>query len=129
MLSWSRQGARRLARPPPALAAATRPRHRRCLSAVPAGDDARPHILALYRRIIFAAARFPSKNRDRVYAEIRDEFRRNATMEPGSDAAVEQIALAQQSLKQLQAYSNMRQDDGSWEINMENNPMPRRPEA
>ena len=80
-------------------------------------------------RIIFAAARFPSKNRDKVYAEIRDEFRRNAALEPGSDAAIEQVALAQQSLRQLQAYTNMQRDDGSWELNMESNPMPKPPIA
>ncbi|KAH8064778.1 hypothetical protein JL722_1661 [Aureococcus anophagefferens] len=72
---------------------------------------------------------FESKNRDKVYAEIRDEFRRNAALEPGSDAAIEQVALAQQSLRQLQAYTNMQRDDGSWELNMESNPMPKPPIA
>ena len=61
----------------------------------------RTQILSLYKRILFAAARFPSKNRDRVYGEIRDEFRRNATL-TGAEAEAE-VTLAQQSLRQLEA--------------------------
>jgi hypothetical protein len=128
-MSWLAR-ASRSARPTHRFAPALRTQQiSREFSAVPAGQATRPHILWLYRRIIFAAARFPSKNRDKVYAEIRDEFRRNAALEPGSDAAIEQVALAQQSLRQLQAYTNMQRDDGSWELNMESNPMPKPPIA
>ena len=128
-MSWLARASRG-ARPTHRFAPALRTQQiSREFSAVPAGQATRPHILWLYRRIIFAAARFPSKNRDKVYAEIRDEFRRNAALEPGSDAAIEQVALAQQSLRQLQAYTNMQRDDGSWELNMESNPMPKPPIA
>ena len=87
----------------------------------------RPQLLSLYRRILFAAARFPSKNRASVYAEIRDEFRRNATLT--GDAAAAQVALAQQSLRQLEAYTTMTRSTGNWEITMEKNPMPKPPSA
>mmetsp|Transcript_16356 Transcript_16356/g.48815 ORF Transcript_16356/g.48815 Transcript_16356/m.48815 type:complete len:128 (-) Transcript_16356:24-407(-) len=90
---------------------------------------ARTEILALYRRILFSAARFPSKNRDRVYAEIRDEFRRNAPLAPGSDRALEEVALAERSLKQLEQYSSMTRSAGNWEVTLDSNPMPRRPDA
>mmetsp|Transcript_32936 Transcript_32936/g.102076 ORF Transcript_32936/g.102076 Transcript_32936/m.102076 type:complete len:98 (+) Transcript_32936:1342-1635(+) len=86
----------------------------------------RTQILSLYKRILFAAARFPSKNRDRVYGEIRDEFRRNATL-TGAEAEAE-VTLAQQSLRQLEAYTNMDRSSSNWEINLESNPMPRPPE-
>ena len=81
----------------------------------------------LYRRILFAAARFPSKNRANVYAEIRDEFRRNATL--AEPEAGEAVALARQSLRQLEAYTTMTRSSGNWEITMEKNPMPKPPSA
>ena len=87
----------------------------------------RAQILSLYRRILFAAARFPSKNRANVYAEIRDEFRRNATL--AEPAAGEAVALARQSLRQLEQYTNMTRSSGNWEITMEKNPMPKPPSA
>lgn len=87
----------------------------------------RAQILSLYRRIIFAAARFPSKNRASVYAEIRDEFRRNAPLQ--EPAAGEAIAVALSSLRQLEAYSTMTRSTGNWEITMEKNPMPKPPLA
>ena len=89
---------------------------------------ARAQILALYRRILFGAARFPSKNRAAIYAEIRDEFRRNAALEPGSAAAREKLGIAQQSLTQLEAYTTMTQSSGDWELDTETNPMPRPPD-
>ena len=87
----------------------------------------RAQILSLYRRILFAAARFPSKNRANVYAEIRDEFRRNATL--AEPEAGEAVALARQSLRQLEQYTNMTRSSGNWEITMEKNPMPKPPSA
>ena len=87
----------------------------------------RAQILSLYRRILFAAARFPSKNRANVYAEIRDEFRRNATL--AEPEAGEAVALARQSLRQLEAYTTMTRSSGNWEITMEKNPMPKPPSA
>ena len=87
----------------------------------------RAQILSLYRRILFAAARFPSKNRATVYAEIRDEFRRNATL--AEPEAGEAVALARQSLRQLEQYTNMTRSSGNWEITMEKNPMPKPPSA
>ena len=87
----------------------------------------RAQVLSLYRRILFAAARFPSKNRASVYAELRDEFRRNATL--AEPAAGEAVALAHQSLRQLEAYTNMTRSAGNWEITMEKNPMPKPPSA
>ena len=89
---------------------------------------ARAQILSLYRRILFGAARFPSKNRASIYAEIRDEFRRNASLAPGSDAARERILLAQSSLTQLESYTTMTRSTGDWELHTENNPMPRPPD-
>ena len=87
----------------------------------------RAQVLSLYRRILFAAARFPSKNRANVYAEIRDEFRRNATL--AEPEAGEAVALARQSLRQLEAYTTMTRSSGNWEITMEKNPMPKPPSA
>ena len=67
-MSWLAR-ASRSARPTHRFAPALRTQQiSREFSAVPAGQATRPHILWLYRRIIFAAARFPSKNRDKVYA-------------------------------------------------------------
>ena len=62
-----------------------------------------------------------------VYAEIRDEFRRNATL--AEPEAGEAVALARQSLRQLEQYTNMTRSSGNWEITMEKNPMPKPPSA
>ena len=43
-------------------------------------------------------------------AEIRDEFRRNATLAAGSGPATEQVALAEKSLRQLESYVGMTRD-------------------
>lgn len=94
--------------------------------------------LSLYRRIIWAAKRFPryaahmrrperwydtrSKNRDKVLEEIRQEFRRNAQL--GPEEAAPKLKLAHQSLEQLQAYVQLDPNASSWSIKLHQQPMP-----
>ena len=77
----------------------------------------------LYRDIIRSARIFPSKNRNKIVQEIRDEFRRNRNME--TIAANEQLKLAFKGLDQLNAYSNLPKKRGDWAVSLESNPMPR----
>eukprot|EP00630_Chrysocystis_fragilis_P005729 CAMPEP_0197389704 /NCGR_PEP_ID=MMETSP1165-20131217/1889_1 /TAXON_ID=284809 /ORGANISM="Chrysocystis fragilis, Strain CCMP3189" /LENGTH=89 /DNA_ID=CAMNT_0042915133 /DNA_START=29 /DNA_END=298 /DNA_ORIENTATION=- len=78
--------------------------------------------LSLYRQIVSAAKRFPSKNRSKVLAEIRHEFRRNATL--GPDEAGPKIQLAHDSLRQLRAYVDLDYKASSWNIKLHQQPMP-----
>ena len=65
-----------------------------------------PQVLLLYRRILKAAARFPSIKRDAVVADIKREFRDHAAL--ADPAAVRhELGVALRSLEQLEAYTGM----------------------
>lgn len=80
--------------------------------------------LQLYRRILFAAKRFPSKNRLKVLEEIRSEFRRNVALAPADAEPL--LKQAHADLQQLEAYSSLDQSSNSWVVDTTRDPMPRR---
>mmetsp|Transcript_12336 Transcript_12336/g.49688 ORF Transcript_12336/g.49688 Transcript_12336/m.49688 type:complete len:125 (-) Transcript_12336:358-732(-) len=80
--------------------------------------------LSLYRRILFAAKRFPSKKREGIYQEIRAEFRRNKTLDPNSEKARQELQVAADSLKQLEPYTKLDPDAPDWSITLHQQPMP-----
>ena len=53
----------------------------------------------------------------------------SAGVAKASAEAGEAVALARQSLRQLEAYTTMTRSTGNWEITMEKNPMPKPPSA
>mmetsp|Transcript_23620 Transcript_23620/g.75806 ORF Transcript_23620/g.75806 Transcript_23620/m.75806 type:complete len:117 (+) Transcript_23620:1218-1568(+) len=78
----------------------------------------------LYRRILKGASKFPSKNRWKIYEEIRAEFRRNKDLDPESAKAQECVEVAVNSLKQLAPYTEFDPDAKEWVFNTVEQPMP-----
>ena len=61
------------------------------------------HLPSLYRRMLKAAAVFPSRNRAGLVAEIKAEWRASAGLGPGPEREAKR-ALAADGLRQLEAY-------------------------
>ena len=59
--------------------------------------------LTLYRHILRAATRFPSKNRGSIVAEIKSEFR-EARLETDAGEVQKKIALAKDGLDRMRAF-------------------------
>ena len=84
--------------------------------------------LQLYRQIVRAAKAFPSIKRIKILNEIRSGFRDNKQL-PAGPVLSEKLALATKGLQQLSQYSNLsKRGGGNWAVNMETEPMPRRPQ-
>ncbi|GAB5031477.1 Hypothetical protein NocV09_00600300 [Nannochloropsis oceanica] len=79
-------------------------------------------VLQLYRRIIKNAKVFPSKGRDRMVKEIREEFRVNAK-ETDPDKIRNHRSMAIKGLSQLQAYTGLVDTDMDWSVTMEPAPL------
>ncbi|EKU22357.1 hypothetical protein NGA_0419902 [Nannochloropsis gaditana CCMP526] len=79
-------------------------------------------VLHLYRRIIKNAKVFPSKGRDRMLKEIREEFRLNAK-ESDPEKVKHHRSMAIQGLSQLQAYTGLEDSDMDWSVTMEQAPL------
>lgn len=92
--------------------------------------NANKPLLHLYRRLLRSAANFPSIKRESIYQAIREDFRENAILDPESDKAKIQAAVAYKGLSQLRQFDveNMisgKGGDSDWEIHLEQNPMPK----
>jgi hypothetical protein len=87
-------------------------------------NNSKQGILNLYKDILRNAKVFPSKNRTRIYNEIRTEFKKNRNL---IDEVEIQKALstAQKGLSQLSMYTKLPKRAGEWSVNMEQNPMPK----
>ena len=64
-----------------------------------------------------AAARFPSKNRDGIVAEIKTEFR-VARGETDGEVLKKKLALARDGLDRLRAFSGLDQGSAKWEVSL-----------
>jgi len=84
----------------------------------------RSAVLALYKRVLKGAAKFPSKNRWKVYEEIRVEFREKAALDPESAKAAECVKVAEDSLAHLEPYNNLDPDAKDWVVHTVEQPMP-----
>lgn len=90
----------------------------------------RKALLLLYRQLLRSAEHYPSRNREGIYKAIQEEFRENATMNPEDNATREKVALAYKGLDQLQQFDLRAMTRGqstnpNWEVQMEQNPMPK----
>jgi hypothetical protein len=83
-----------------------------------------PEILILYRQILKRAKIFPSKNRYRIFNEIRAEFRRNRSIEDPKKLETA-ISLAKKGLGQLSMYTDLPSTQKDWQVNLEEEPMPK----
>jgi Complex 1 protein (LYR family) len=76
----------------------------------------------LYKRLLRACQKYPSKNRASIYQSIREEFRDNVTST--GDAAQRQLHLAYKGLSQLHQYDS-RHGSTSFAVQLEQNPFPK----
>lgn len=99
------------------------------MSNLQAFDSSRKGLLQLYKKLLRSAATFPSKNRDRIYQAIREEWRINKSLEPGEKLNKE-LAVAYKGLSQLRQFdtdvmTGGQPDSPNWTVTLEQNPMPK----
>jgi LYR motif-containing protein 4 len=92
-------------------------------------DRSKPALLKLYKELLRSAATFPSKNRARIYQEIRSEWRLNRSLDEPNRLQKE-IQVAYKGLQQLRQYDEQSLTGGkvgssSWSVTLEQNPMPK----
>ena len=77
----------------------------------------RVEVLRLYRAVLRAAARFPSKKRAFIIEDIKVEFREGAVV---TDATLVQrrIAVAQDGLVRLRQYSGLEGAASNWDVSL-----------
>jgi hypothetical protein len=80
--------------------------------------------LHLYKQILWHAKRFPSRNREKVYQEIRTAFRENKNLTDEKKIRKE-LEVAIQGLRQLSMYTRLDPNSSRWEVTMEQEPMPK----
>ena len=73
--------------------------------------------LRLYRNILRATKRFPSKNKDGLYKEIQLEFRENRTLEDARDVEKKR-AIAIDGLDRLRAFSGLDGKSNEWQVRL-----------
>lgn len=96
------------------------------------GGPTRTDLLMLYRRLLRAAATFPSKKRASIYQAIRVEWRDDAKLNPAeqNDKIQERITVAYKGLSQLRQFDLATMTGGKlnspeWSVTLEQNPMPK----
>ena len=73
--------------------------------------------LRLYRQILKATKRFPSKNKDGLYAEIQREFREHRHLEEKGKIE-EKRAIAIDGLDRLRAFSGLDERNNEWNVRL-----------
>ncbi|KAG7338821.1 complex 1 LYR family protein [Nitzschia inconspicua] len=79
-------------------------------------------LLHLYKRLLRACEKYPSKNRNRIYQSIREEFRENVSL-TGETARQRQIQVAYKGLSQLHQYDDRY--SSNFTVQLEQNPFPK----
>ena len=83
----------------------------------------RRDLLNLYRRLLRSCETYPSKNRGRIYQSIREDFRENKNLEPGTDQTRKQIHVGFKGLEQLHQFDGRKMPNFS--VQLEQNPFPK----
>ena len=91
-------------------------------------DSSRKALLQVYRQLLRSAQTYPSKNRQGIYNAIRTEWRENASL--SAEEAQVKVSLAYKGLTQLRQFDVHTMTGGNtnshhWEVNLEQNPMPK----
>mmetsp|Transcript_4566 Transcript_4566/g.11531 ORF Transcript_4566/g.11531 Transcript_4566/m.11531 type:complete len:88 (-) Transcript_4566:1942-2205(-) len=73
--------------------------------------------LLLYRHILKAAARFPTKNRAGLITEIKTEFREFRGLTGGTELK-SKIAMAMDGLGRMQAFTGLDNDSAKWDVSL-----------
>ena len=100
----------RVVTPPPPPRRRRRRRRRRHMSSLLS-------TLRLYRQILKATKRFPSKNKDGLYAEIQREFREHRHLEEKGKIE-EKRAIAIDGLDRLRAFSGLDERNNEWNVRL-----------
>ena len=77
----------------------------------------RVEVLRLYRAILRAAARFPSKKRASIIADIKLEFREGAG-ERDAAQVQRRLAVAQDGLVRLRQYTGLEGSASNWDVSL-----------
>jgi hypothetical protein len=77
----------------------------------------------LYRRLLRSCQRYPSKNRNKMYESIREDFRENASLDPSSEKTRKQVHIAYQGLSQLGQFDG--RGSANFSVSLEQNPFPK----
>ena len=80
-------------------------------------------LLHLYRRLLRSCQTYPSKNRNKIYESIREDFRENATLDPASEKAKRQVHIAYKGLGQLHQFDG--RGSPNFSVSLEQNPFPK----
>lgn len=81
-------------------------------------------VRSLYRRLLWHAARFPSKKRAAVLSDIKAEFRDGARLQPGSPAALAALEVAVRGLETMAKYTTgLPRGAADWSVTLEQDPL------
>mmetsp|Transcript_768 Transcript_768/g.1750 ORF Transcript_768/g.1750 Transcript_768/m.1750 type:complete len:114 (+) Transcript_768:210-551(+) len=84
---------------------------------------AKSDLLHLYKKLLRGCQKYPSKNRDKIFQSMREEFRENMSLHPSSEKAKQQIHVAYKGLSQLHQFDN--RSAASFSVSLEQNPFPK----
>ena len=84
---------------------------------------AKADLLQLFKRLLRACQTYPSINRDKLYISIREDFKQNMTLDPGSEKVKQQLQIAYKGLSQLHQFDN--RIAANFSVNLEQNPFPK----
>mmetsp|Transcript_7451 Transcript_7451/g.11498 ORF Transcript_7451/g.11498 Transcript_7451/m.11498 type:complete len:113 (-) Transcript_7451:74-412(-) len=88
-----------------------------------ASNASSKELVYLYRRLLRSCQTYPSKNRNRIYESIREDFRENASLDPSSEKARKQIHIAYKGLSQLGQFDG--RGSANFAVTLEQNPFPK----
>jgi len=73
--------------------------------------------IALYRRVLKSAKKFPSRNKNAIAEEIKFEFRAHKTLTDSKEIA-RRIEIARDGLDRMNAFSNMDAKSSTWQVSL-----------
>ena len=82
----------------------------------------RQQVLSLYKNIIRNLESYPSKNRLKIIAEVKLEFRQNLQPTVNTPKLLNE---AQASLSSILQYSTLNSNSSHWSVDLEKNPLPK----
>ncbi len=83
----------------------------------------RKELLSLYRQLLRSCETYPSKNRDKIYQSIREDFRANKSLDPGAEKTRKQIHVAYKGMDQLHQFDG--RNSTNFSVQLEQNPFPK----
>jgi hypothetical protein len=88
-----------------------------------ASNASSKELVHLYRKLLRSCQIYPSKNRNRIFESIREDFRENASLDPSSQKAKKQVHIAYKGLSQLGQFDG--RGSANFSVTLEQNPFPK----